>query len=76
MTFSIQTAKTAALALLIGAGAILQGTGAEARDIQKTVVAGGCFWCVEAVYQQVNGVLKVESGYAGGQIKNPSYKEV
>jgi len=36
----------------------------------------GCFGCVEAVYQQVNGVLKVESGYAGGQVKNPSYKEV
>lgn len=36
----------------------------------------GCFWCVEAVYQNVNGVIKVESGYSGGQVKNPSYKEV
>lgn len=36
----------------------------------------GCFWCVEAVYQQLEGVEKVESGYAGGQVKNPTYKEV
>ncbi|NJK98083.1 MAG: peptide-methionine (S)-S-oxide reductase MsrA [Bacteroidetes bacterium] len=37
---------------------------------------GGCFWCTEAVFQKVNGVLKVESGYSGGQIKNPAYREV
>lgn len=37
---------------------------------------GGCFWCTEAVFQQVKGVLKVESGYSGGTVKNPAYKEV
>lgn len=36
----------------------------------------GCFWCVEAVFQQLDGVLKVESGYSGGMVKNPSYREV
>lgn len=36
----------------------------------------GCFWCVEAVFQQMNGVLKVTSGYTGGTVKNPSYREV
>lgn len=36
----------------------------------------GCFWCVEAIFQQVRGVITVRSGYAGGKIKNPSYKEV
>ena len=36
----------------------------------------GCFWCVEAIFQQVEGVVKVESGYSGGKVKNPSYKEV
>ena len=36
----------------------------------------GCFWCVEAVFQKLKGVEKVESGYMGGKIKNPSYKEV
>lgn len=42
-----------------------------------TVTLGnGCFWCTEAIFQQVNGVIKVESGYSGGQIENPTYKEV
>jgi len=36
----------------------------------------GCFWCVEAVFQQLDGVLKVESGYSGGQIENPTYKQI
>lgn len=36
----------------------------------------GCFWCVEAVYQQLEGVISVTSGYSGGSIKNPTYKEV
>ena len=37
---------------------------------------GGCFWCTEAVFQNVEGVHKVESGYEGGKLKNPTYKEV
>ena len=37
---------------------------------------GGCFWCMEAVFQQMNGVEKIESGYSGGNTKNPTYKEV
>ncbi len=40
------------------------------------VLGGGCFWCVEAVYQQVIGVLSVEPGYAGGTVINPSYEQV
>lgn len=36
----------------------------------------GCFWCVEAIFQRLEGVLSVKSGYAGGFVKNPSYKEV
>src|SRR5689334_24247587 len=36
----------------------------------------GCFWCTEAVFQNVEGVEKVESGYTGGTVKNPSYKDV
>ncbi len=36
----------------------------------------GCFWCVEAVFQEMKGVIKVTSGYSGGTIKNPAYKEV
>ena len=36
----------------------------------------GCYWCVEAIFQRLNGVISVESGFSGGHIKNPTYKEV
>ena len=39
-------------------------------------LGGGCFWCLEAVYQQLKGVQSVESGYSGGHIPNPSYRAV
>lgn len=39
-------------------------------------LAGGCFWCLEAVYEQLRGVVKVESGYAGGHVPNPTYAQV
>jgi len=39
-------------------------------------LAAGCFWCVEAIFQDLKGVLSVTSGYTGGKIKNPSYREV
>lgn len=40
------------------------------------VLGGGCFWCLEACYQQLKGVSKVESGYAGGHVDNPTYEQV
>lgn len=43
---------------------------------EVATLAGGCFWCLEAVYNQLRGVLSVESGYAGGHIPNPTYKQV
>lgn len=45
-------------------------------DIETVTLGGGCYWCVEAVYEMLDGILKVESGFAGGDTKNPSYKEV
>jgi peptide-methionine (S)-S-oxide reductase len=39
-------------------------------------LGGGCFWCLEAVYQDLEGIVKVESGYMGGQAENPSYRAV
>lgn len=43
---------------------------------ETAIIGGGCFWCVEAVYEKVVGVTAVESGYAGGTVKNPDYKSV
>ena len=45
-------------------------------NIDTTTLGAGCFWCIEAVFQQLNGVISVTSGYAGGHVENPSYKEV
>jgi peptide-methionine (S)-S-oxide reductase len=44
--------------------------------LDTITLAGGCFWCMEAIYQRLNGVVSVQSGYAGGKIKNPAYREV
>src|SRR5690242_5250032 len=43
---------------------------------ETATLGGGCFWCLEAVYLEMNGVLKVESGYMGGRIENPTYEQV
>lgn len=51
-----------------------EGSNSTAYD--TITLGGGCFWCVEAVYQMLDGVIKVESGYSGGTVKNPSYREV
>ena len=45
-------------------------------NLEQMTVGGGCFWCLEAVYQQVTGVLQVESGYAGGYTDYPDYPAV
>ena len=46
------------------------------KSLQITTLGGGCFWCLEAVFSQLRGVVRVESGYAGGDKPNPSYHEV
>lgn len=61
-------------------------TSVESKELIKTTIkqqnmdtitfGAGCFWCVEAIFSDLNGVDKVISGYAGGTVKNPSYKEV
>ncbi len=65
------TAALAALALACAAA-----LPAAAKDMQTTVLAGGCFWCVEADFEKVKGVQEVVSGFAGGSVENPTYKEV
>ncbi len=46
------------------------------KNLITATFAGGCFWCLEAVYDQVKGVESVESGYAGGHVDNPTYRDV
>lgn len=48
----------------------------DQSDLQNATLAGGCFWCLEAVYEQLEGVEEVVSGYAGGHIPNPTYEQV
>jgi peptide-methionine (S)-S-oxide reductase len=50
----------------------------ETRNMaeDKAILGGGCFWCLEASYLELRGVTKVQSGYAGGHVANPSYKQV
>jgi peptide-methionine (S)-S-oxide reductase len=45
-------------------------------SLETATLGGGCFWCLDAVYRQLRGVTRVESGYAGGQRPNPSYEQV
>jgi peptide-methionine (S)-S-oxide reductase len=48
----------------------------DESKLETAVLAGGCFWCIETLFQDLKGVEKVESGYSGGSVKNPSYQEV
>ncbi len=52
------------------------GVSSTSGDFETVIIGGGCFWCVEAVYQNLDGVKSVYSGYAGGTVENPSYEEV
>ena len=47
-----------------------------AEQFETATFGGGCFWCTEAVYQQLRGVKSVTSGYCGGSVRNPSYEQV
>jgi peptide-methionine (S)-S-oxide reductase len=48
----------------------------NAKQLETATLGGGCFWCVEAIYQDVKGVERVISGYAGGHLENPTYQQV
>ena len=53
-----------------------KGSSMSKNNTEHAILGGGCFWCVEAVYERIEGVSEVISGYAGGQTKNPTYQEV
>ncbi|WKL45930.1 peptide-methionine (S)-S-oxide reductase MsrA [Flavobacterium pectinovorum] len=48
----------------------------KASNLETITVGGGCYWCVEAVYENLNGVKSVVSGFSGGKVANPTYEEV
>ena len=63
--------------LLLALSLIFNLQNNDMNDNQNEIVlGGGCFWCVEAVFEGVKGVENITSGYSGGIIKNPSYREV
>lgn len=68
--------KPVMLGMAIALGVTLSVGKAHAEDIRTTVVAGGCFWCVESDFERVQGVIEVVSGFAGGDVPNPSYRDV
>ena len=70
--------------ILTGGGLLFGSEGAKRKGDamgdsgknEKATFGGGCFWCIEAVYERVEGVKSVVSGYAGGEVQNPTYEQV
>jgi peptide-methionine (S)-S-oxide reductase len=67
--------KPGITALLLFLAASLHAE-SEPMKTEKATLGGGCFWCVEAVYERLPGILSVTSGYAGGQTENPTYEQI
>lgn len=65
-----------AVALTIGVCGLGGQAGADTSGLAKATFAGGCFWCMEEVFEEVEGVVSVVSGYTGGRKADPSYPEV
>lgn len=87
LTISLVTVSTFAGCSLLGGKTVktslnsdenktMSDTNKSNSNIETAVLAGGCFWCIETIFQDLKGVEKVESGYSGGSVKNPTYKEV
>jgi peptide-methionine (S)-S-oxide reductase len=54
----------------------IEGTVMDTTKYDKATFGSGCFWCTEAIFENLNGVYSVVSGYAGGQVLNPTYEEI
>ncbi len=77
MHSAIRAAAAAVVLLLVGSATFAQSPESEAPGETKTAVfAAGCFWCTELAFEQINGVVDVQSGYCGGSAKTANYKRV
>jgi methionine-S-sulfoxide reductase len=65
-----------AIPALLAVGRNPGTAGREPMDTDTITLGGGCFWCMEAVFQDLKGVTSVESGYSGGDVESPPYKDV
>jgi peptide-methionine (S)-S-oxide reductase len=72
MTAAVRLLRSASLALAL----VALSPWAAAQGAAKAIFAGGCFWCVEADFDKVPGVLSTTSGYIGGKVANPTYEQV
>jgi peptide-methionine (S)-S-oxide reductase len=80
----MKTTLVAVLLLISAVTAYSQATKSASKPMTANASSGtqvatfgsGCFWCTEAIFQNLDGVTKVVSGYSGGKVKNPTYKEV
>ncbi len=64
------------LGLMLGLFSAQVHADEKPKEISLATFGGGCFWCMEPPFDQLDGVLKTESGYSGGHVKNPTYKQV
>lgn len=76
MNLTLQSLKAPLLAAFIVIGFAVQCNVAHAGPSERAYFAGGCFWCVEADFEKLSGVGEVVSGYTGGTVANPTYKQV
>ena len=76
MSACLKSLKAPLLAVFIVIGLAIQHGNAKAADQATAIFAGGCFWCVEADFEKLKGVSDVVSGYTGGTLANPTYKQV
>ena len=51
-------------------------TNTKSSEFETALIGGGCFWCTEAVFEKIDGIVEVVSGYAGGNLLNPTYKDI
>ncbi|MFQ6546915.1 peptide-methionine (S)-S-oxide reductase MsrA [Aestuariibius sp. 2305UL40-4] len=73
---AIENLKTGLLAVAIIFGVVVHGAKGHAQESRDLYIAGGCFWCVEADFEKVRGVSEAVSGFSGGTVANPTYRQV